>query len=32
MFLAMISMAFWFLAKGIDENRWDQLTVAPRQQ
>lgn len=31
MFLAMISMAFWFLAKGIDENRWDQLTAAPRQ-
>lgn len=32
LFVAMISMAFWFLAKGIDENRWDQLTVAPRQQ
>lgn len=29
-FLAMISMAFWFLVKGIDENRWNQLTVAPR--
>ncbi|MGA3102344.1 MAG: DUF4386 domain-containing protein [Terracidiphilus sp.] len=32
LFVAMISMAFWFLAKGIDENRWDQLMVASRQE
>jgi hypothetical protein len=32
MFVAMISMAFWFLAKGIDEIRWDQRMVASRQQ
>ncbi len=31
-FVAMISMAFWFLVKGIDENRWDRLMVAPRQE
>lgn len=32
MFLAMISMAFWFLVKGINKNRWNQLVVAPQQR
>ncbi len=31
-FVAMISMALWFLVKGIDENRWDQATLAPQQK
>jgi hypothetical protein len=32
MFVAMVSMAFWFLVKGIDQARWEQLAVVPREE
>jgi uncharacterized protein DUF4386 len=32
MFVAMLSMTFWFLVKGIDQVRWEQLAVAQREE
>lgn len=32
MFVAIVSMAFWFLVKGIDQARWEQLAVVPREE
>jgi hypothetical protein len=31
MFLAMVSMAFWFLVKPIDRARWEQLAVVSEE-